>query len=187
MKRVIAFIIIILLSLPLAACSRSFSRNEIIKLVTDNITLLEESIKVLKPLDGAIARISTTSKEPPAPSSGGKIEGLYCCVVTGDLYEKFLLDNKTLEKTMQLDGLLAINLTRRSEYVDFYCGLDGNGPDATYHGFYYSLDANPCFVGGDNATLEGGGGVWTWENNSGGAYTTKYIQDSWYFYEYQYK
>jgi len=183
MKRIITFSIIILLSLSLTACAGKLSEDDISKLVTDNFTLLEESIKALKPLDEALARISLTGKEPVDVSSGVSINGLYCCIATQGLYVKIPLYNKIIEETMNIDGLLAINLTRRSEYVDYFCGLEGLGPDFTYYGFYYSCDGEPCYIGGDRTSLEQSDGGWVWENVSGGYYSTKLIKDSWYFYE----
>ena len=77
-----------------------------------------------------------------------------------------------------------VKVSYKDEYVDFFCGGSGIGPDGTYYGFYFSPNDTQMNIAFDQP-LEKTKSGYRWEQESGNCYFyTEKIVMNYYFYEY---
>jgi len=171
------------------------SKEEIIKLVNDNIDLLNKVPDEIKKIDKQGFFISTTDKRPieyeiPPDTSSTVFEdinGLYMEVIDEDDNVSFTsLKNDIFSGVFDIDGVMGIDFWYSEEHfsVTFNCGGTGFGNATSDFGFYYAEDNLPvCMYGSDELMARSGDG-WTWqdEKNSNNIYYTERITENWFYY-----
>ena len=187
-KVIISFLLLpIMLTLMSCSFDDALSKEQIFKLVKDNIDLLKSStIEVNNIGFPYYVFISTTDKKP-IQEEHKDINGLYAF---GDkdnsgysVYEK--INNQVLDEVMQIKGLEEISVERTWQYVEYSCGATGLAVSGSYYGFYYVSNDRPIVIEGNRGaklTPEGNGWRYKRDENSLGYYTER-ITENWFYYE----